>query len=55
MGAFLGCCAIAAVLLYVGRRIARMLFALGVIIEEIGKRSVYDWPSQEEWERAFRK
>lgn len=54
MGAFLGCCVIAAVLLYVGRKIARMLFGIGVVIEEIGRRSVADWPSQEEWQRAFR-
>lgn len=54
MGAFLGCCVIAAVLWYVGRKIARMLFAIGVMIEEFSKRSVDNWPSDADWQRAFR-
>jgi hypothetical protein len=55
MGFFLGCCVLAAVIWYVGRKIARVIFTVGVIIEEIGKRSVDDWPSDEAWRRAFRK
>jgi hypothetical protein len=55
MGFFLGCCVLAAVIWYVGRKIARMLFAIGVVLEETSKRSVEDWPSDEWWKRSFRK
>lgn len=54
MGAFFGGCVVAAVVWYVGRKIARMLFAIGVMIEEIGKRSVDNWPPQEHWDATFK-
>jgi hypothetical protein len=44
---------LAAVVFYVGRKIARVLFSIGVVVEEIGKRSVDDWPSDDDWKRAF--
>lgn len=54
MGTFLGCCLVAAVLWYVGRKIARALFAIGVMLENIGGRQYDDWPSDEQWKDAFK-
>lgn len=53
MGAFLGCCVIAATIFYVGRKIARAVFAIGVMVENIGSRVTKDWPSDEEWRSKF--
>lgn len=55
MGTFLGCCVIAAVLLYVGRKIARVLFAMSVILENIGARQCENWPTEEDWRRVVQK
>lgn len=54
MGAFLGCCVIAGMIWYVGRKIARVLFVMCGFIETYGQRRLENWPSREEFERAFR-
>lgn len=55
MGAFFGCVVIAGVLWYVGRKIARVLYTIGVIVETIGQRGVGtdDWPKEAEIRDKF--
>jgi hypothetical protein len=56
MGTFLGCCVIAAVLLYVGRKIVRLLLAISLVLEQIGRHSSEStgqrWP--DDWSHVFR-
>lgn len=54
MGAFLGCCVIAAVIFYVGRKIARVLYGMSLVAENFAARSVDDWPTREEARKAMR-
>lgn len=54
MSIFLGCCVIAGAILYVGKKIGRLLLALVFAAENIGGRMFPDsWPSREEWDRIF--
>ena len=54
MGAFWGCCVIAVVLWHVGRKIARCLFAVAVLLEMFGTNTVPEWVPQESFDRAFK-
>lgn len=55
MGIFAGCCVIAAVVWYVGRKIARALFGVGLVLENIGARQFRDWPTEDEIREALKK
>lgn len=54
MGAFLGCCVIAGVLWHVGRKIVRVLYGIGVMLDTIGTRFEH-WPTAEDWHSLFGK
>lgn len=44
---------LAAVIFYVGRKIARALFGIGVVLETHGQRTIENWPSDDEVRRTF--
>lgn len=51
---FLGCCVIAATILYVGKKITQNLFAIAVLLEMFGSNSFTEWVPQESFDRAFK-
>lgn len=54
MEVIFGAVIVAAAMVYVGRKLGRMLYALVLVLENIGARQYRDWPSDDEIRKHFK-